>query len=56
MPTGCSYYQVQLGFVTEGSRSRWLTNKEISDGIIEAIKKKKKILTIGQIEPWDKHP
>ncbi|AXI08219.1 SDR family NAD(P)-dependent oxidoreductase [Oceanobacillus sp. 143] len=56
MTERCLYYQVQLGFVIEGANSRWLTNKEISDGIIEAIKKKKKILTIGQIEPWDKHP
>lgn len=50
IPAGCSYYQVQLGFVIEGARSRWLTNKEISDGVIEAINKRNKILTIGQID------
>ncbi|ALC92900.1 hypothetical protein AM500_19020 [Bacillus sp. FJAT-18017] len=55
-PYGYVYYQVQLGFITEGANSRWLTNKEISDGVIEAIKKRKKVLTIGQIEPWEKRP
>ncbi len=55
-PTSCVYYQVQLGFKSEGTQSRWLTNKEISEGVIEAIKKKKKVLTIGQIEPWENRP
>ena len=49
VPTGCSYYQVQLGYIIDGTHSRWLTNKEISDGVIEAIKKRNKILIIGQI-------
>ncbi|WP_342559886.1 short-chain dehydrogenase [Psychrobacillus sp. FSL W7-1457] len=55
LPKNCSYHQVQLGFLIEGSRPRWLTQKEISDGVIEAIKKRKKILTIGQIESQEKH-
>lgn len=42
LPKNCSYHQVQLGFLIEGSRPRWLTQKEISDGVIEAIKKRKK--------------
>ena len=50
IPTNCSYNQIQLGFVIEGGHSRWLTNKEISDGVIEAIKKGNKIRTIGQID------
>lgn len=56
MPIGCAYHQVQLGFVIEGPRSRWLTNMEISDGVIEAINKRNKILTIGQIDSWEKRP
>lgn len=52
----CLYHQIQLGFVLEGTHSRWLTNKEISDGVIEAIMKREKIHIIGQIEPWDKRP
>lgn len=50
------YHQVQLGFIDEGSHSRWLTNEEISKGVIEAVKKKEKLLTIGQIEPWERRP
>ncbi|OCA88508.1 hypothetical protein A8F94_24450 [Bacillus sp. FJAT-27225] len=55
-PYSYVYYQVQLGFISEGAHSRWLTNNEISDGVIEAIQKRKKVLTIGQIEPWEKRP
>lgn len=55
-PTNYVYYQVQLGFKFEGTRSRWLTSKEISEGVIEAIRKKKKVLIIGQIEPWENRP
>ncbi|MED3623601.1 short-chain dehydrogenase [Neobacillus thermocopriae] len=56
VPINCKYYQVQLGFKMEGTRSRWLTNEEISEGIIEAIKKKKNMFMIGQMEPWEKRP
>jgi NAD(P)-dependent dehydrogenase (short-subunit alcohol dehydrogenase family) len=56
IPGNCLYHQVQLGFVFEGNHSRWLTNKEISNGIIEAIKRKKRILVVGTIEPWEKRP
>lgn len=55
-PTSYVYYQVQLGFKFESTRSRWLTDKEISEGVIEAIRKKKKVLIIGQIEPWENRP
>lgn len=34
----------------------WLTNKEISDVVIKAIKNKNRITTIGQLEPWEKRP
>ena len=54
LPKNCSYHQVQLGFFIEGNHSRWLTHKEISDGVIEAIEKRKKILTIGQIDSQEK--
>lgn len=50
LPMNCSYHQVQLGFLIEGNHSRWLTHKEISEGVIEAIKKRNKVLTIGQID------
>ncbi|MBP2076339.1 short-chain dehydrogenase [Oceanobacillus polygoni] len=56
VPKGCSYYQIRLGFVLGNNYSRWLTNKEISTGVIEAIKQKDSIRTIGQIDPWEKRP
>ncbi|MBY0121658.1 short-chain dehydrogenase [Bacillus sp. S/N-304-OC-R1] len=55
-PNNCTYHQVQLGFVIEGVNSRWLTNQEISNGIIEAIKKRKQVFTVGVIEPWEMRP
>ncbi|WP_244527775.1 hypothetical protein [Virgibacillus chiguensis] len=56
LPASCVYYQIRLGFVIEEDQSRWLTNKEISDGVIKAIKNKNRITTIGQLEPWEKRP
>lgn len=56
VPTNCLYNQVQLGFVIEGVHSRWLTHQEISNGVIETIKKRKQIHIIGVIEPWEKRP
>lgn len=56
LPHNCIYRQVQLGFMMEGGHSRWLKNQEISEGVIEAIKNKKEVLTIGQVEPWENRP
>lgn len=56
IPHFCTYYQVQLGFIIDDSCSRWLTNEEISSGVIEAIKKKENVATIGQVEPREKRP
>ena len=56
VPDNCLYHHVQLGFVMEDAHSRWLTHKEISDGVIEAIEQPERIHTIGQIEPWEKRP
>lgn len=50
-----NYYQIQLGFVLEGGYSRWLTNAEISDGVIESIKEERDVL-VGQLEPWGLKP
>lgn len=56
LPVNCSYKQIQLGFIIEDAHSRWLTNKEIYGGVIEAIMKGNNIHTIGQIAPWEKRP
>ncbi|WP_244444980.1 short-chain dehydrogenase [Oceanobacillus jeddahense] len=53
---GCQYRQIQLGFILDKEHSRWLTNKEISDGIIDAITYDWEVKIIGTVEPWDKRP
>ena len=52
----CSYFQIQLGFIIEEERSRWLTNEEISKGVIEAINRKNNLVTIGQVKPRKLRP
>lgn len=56
VPDNCLYYQVQLGFVKEATYSRWLTNEEISSGVIEALQTKKAVHIVGQLEPWEDRP
>lgn len=53
---GCDYRQVQLGFVMEGNRSRWLTHAEISGGVIHAIKTGARRHVVGTLTPWEKRP
>ncbi|WP_337019198.1 short-chain dehydrogenase [Oceanobacillus massiliensis] len=50
------YHQIQLGFVIENDHSRWLTNEEISQGVIDSIQIEKFINTIGTVKPWEKRP
>lgn len=52
----CTYHQVQLGFIVEGHRSRWLTHEEISNGVIESIRTKAKRHVVGTLTPWDQRP
>lgn len=56
VPETCDYLQVQLGFIIEQNRSRWLTHQEISNGVIEAIKHKNKVTVVGTLEPWEQRP
>ncbi|TLS35727.1 short-chain dehydrogenase [Pseudalkalibacillus caeni] len=56
VPSNCKYHQVLLGFVLEDGRSRWLTNKEIADGVIEAFCTEKDSFIVGTLEPWEKRP
>lgn len=56
VPENCAYHQIQLGFVIEGGRSRWLTHQEISGGVIECIKTGSKRHLVGTLEPWSKRP
>lgn len=50
------YRKIILGFKIENNSSRWLTNDEISSGVIEAIKNDNMENVIGTVTPWDKRP
>jgi len=52
----CDYHQVQLGFVIENNKSRWLTHDEISNGVINSIKSNDKTYLVGILTPWNKRP
>lgn len=56
VPDSCQYRQVQLGFILESGRSRWLTNEEISQGVIDSVQNDRLRHTVGTIEPWEKRP
>ena len=36
--------------------SRWLTDEEISSGVLKAIEEDKERFVIGVTEPWSKKP
>jgi len=52
----CLYRQVLLGFVVEGGAARWLTNDEISAGVLRAIDDDAPFSAIGVTEPWSLRP
>ncbi|MEH7443876.1 short-chain dehydrogenase [Bacillus sp. JJ1122] len=56
IPDDCIYRQVQLGFKIEGNQSRWLTNEEISSGVIEGILNCDSVKIVGMVEPSEKRP
>jgi hypothetical protein len=52
----CDLRQVVLGFKVEDRGARWLTNDEISDGVLAAIRGDFAYSVIGQTEPWTARP
>lgn len=56
IPAGCSYHQVQLGFLLEGDCPRWLRNDEIASGVIEAVAAKREVSLVGMLEPRKLRP
>ena len=52
----CLYRQVLLGFVPEGDGARWLTNDEISAGVLAAIDEDTALFRIGVTRPWSLRP
>lgn len=47
---------VFLGYVIRESGARWLTHREISEGVLHAIDQPEATHTVGQIDPWDQRP
>lgn len=53
---GLRFHQVILGFMKTGTRSRWLRNAEISEGVLHAIESSQPLSVVGLVEPWDERP
>ncbi len=53
---GCDYREVILGFVRESGRSRWLTDTEISAGVLAALRSNERRSVIGTVTPWQDRP
>ncbi len=56
IPVNCSYEKVFLGFVMEGESSRWLTNDEIANGVIQQITSMGNESIVGQLIPYSARP
>lgn len=50
------YREVILGFVIEQAGARWLTNGEISEGVLKAIRTDARRFIVGVVEPWSARP
>jgi NAD(P)-dependent dehydrogenase (short-subunit alcohol dehydrogenase family) len=53
---GLRYHQIILGFVQLADGSRWLTNDEISAGVIAAIRRGAAESVVGTVRPWSARP
>ncbi|MFS0562128.1 hypothetical protein AB1K91_15430 [Terribacillus sp. 179-K 1B1 HS] len=50
------YHEVILGFRITEDISRWLTNQEIADGVIQAVKHPQPRCIVGTVWPWSARP
>lgn len=50
------YQAVVLGFVIENGKSRWLSNAEISAGVLAAVESAVPLSIVGTVEPWSAKP
>lgn len=53
---GIAYHEIVLGFVVGPGRSRWLTEAEISAGVLAAIDAPSPRTVVGVVEPWSARP
>lgn len=51
-----TYQEIVLGFVKEGTVSRWLDHEEITEGILDAVKQGKTQSVVGTVTPWADRP
>ncbi len=51
-----AYRQILLGYVDDGEQKRWLTNGEISAGVLNAIKLEQRKPIVGTVQPWAPPP
>ncbi|MFJ6211025.1 short-chain dehydrogenase [Lysinibacillus sp. NPDC092081] len=57
IPSNIIYREVKLGFIIEDNNSsRWLTNSEIAQGIIDAIEQEIPEKHVGVFEQWNLRP
>lgn len=56
IPSNCQHRSIYLGFIIGSTQSRWLTNHEISRGVIDNIKAGNTESIIGTLHPYDKRP
>ena len=51
-PSTAIYHQVILGRVRASEGTRWLTNEEISAGVLDAIARAEPEYIVGTMQPW----
>ncbi|MDQ3444837.1 MAG: short-chain dehydrogenase [Pseudomonadota bacterium] len=51
-----AYRQVILGYIVENGAARWLTDEEISCGVLDAIAQSAPEFVVGTIRPWESRP
>lgn len=56
VPVNCEHRSIYLGFIIEDNHSRWLTNQEISEGIIMNMKEDRIESIVGTLHPYAKRP
>jgi hypothetical protein len=53
---GVTPHQIILGFDSDGDGSRWLSDSEISTGVLSAIERQDRTTVVGTVSPWEMRP
>lgn len=54
--SGLTYQEAVLGFVIKGDTARWLSHREISEGVLRAASSGCVRTVIGDVRPWRLRP